>query len=402
MEQQKVDRDIIRQAVQDAGYRAWENKGRRGTVVMATGVGKSKLAVRRCIEILEEPVALLSLDQSPDILLVTPTEKLRDENWPAEFSKWGATDCLKWVKRICFASLKQEKGNQYRLVILDEIHRLTPLNAQGFLKDNSLTEFFADNVAEEVMGLTATEPDFKEERIKYDIINSIAPVCFRYTLDQAVDDGVLPPYKIKVIMVPLDPVTKCIPGGTQKKPFLTTEVAAYAYLNKLVMKAQFSKNANWAKTMYAKRMRFIAELPSKTRVARKVMERVLPGQKVIIFCGSIEQSRQLCGDNVYNSSPEDKTRNMLQAFKDDLIDYLGVVNAVNEGHNIPGITKGIIVQLNSNDRDITQRLGRVMRGEEPEVYIIVSQGTKDQDWARKALEDFDKKRIVYESYLSYL
>jgi len=63
---------------------------------------------------------------------------------------------------------------------------------------------------------------------------------------------------------------------------------------------------------------------------------------------------------------------------------------------------GIIAQLNSNARDVTQRLGRILRGLEPELYILVSQGTKDEDWAREALADFDKKRIIYDTYLNYI
>jgi hypothetical protein len=175
-------------------------------------VGKSKLAVRRSVEIYTH---WNSIDERPEILLVTPTEKLRDENWPAEFHKWNAGPVMeRLVKRICFASLKNEKGNKYKLVILDEAHRLTSVNAEGFLEQNSLTQFFADNMAEEVMGLTATEPDKDRDKVKYEIFQQVAPVCFRYTLDQAVSDGIIPPYEIRLIMVPLEKMLKEISAGT--------------------------------------------------------------------------------------------------------------------------------------------------------------------------------------------
>lgn len=63
---------------------------------------------------------------------------------------------------------------------------------------------------------------------------------------------------------------------------------------------------------------------------------------------------------------------------------------------------GILVQINSNERDLTQRLGRVLRGVDPLIYLIVAQGTKDEDWARKALADFDPKRVVHDTYLNYI
>lgn len=327
------ERNQVRKQVQDAGYRAWENAGRKGTIVMATGVGKSKLAVKRVTELAEKWYP--SSDPRPEILLVTPTEKLRDENWPAEFAKWGAGGHMEnLVKRICFASLKNEKGNRYKLVILDEIHRLTFVNAEGFLEEGTITQFLSENICDEVMGLTATAPAKDRDTIKASIVEQIAPVCFNYPLDQAVADGIIPPYQIVVIMVPLERMVKEIKSGTTKNPFMTTEVSAYEYLNKQVMKAQIATkknpNSQWAKSMYGARARFIANLPSKTRVARKLMENKMGTKRTIIFCGSIDQSRELCGQNVYNSSPEDKKRDMLTAFKNKEISYCGVVNAVNK------------------------------------------------------------------------
>lgn len=395
-----------RTMLQNVAYRAWENAGRKGTIAAATGFGKSYLAVKRATELCTEWYDSGKLLSKPDILLVTPTEKLRDENWPAEFRKWGFSHDLTMVKRICFASLKNEKGNKYKLVILDEAHRITSYNAEGFLKDGSLTQFFAENMAEEVMALTATEPDKDRDMTKYSILDQIAPICFKYTLDQGVADGLVPPYEIRVILVPLDNVTKNIPGGSKKNgTFLTTEASAYEYLNKQCKKAFGTKKQGFIQAMTGKRAAFIRDLPSKTRVAKKVLEKVLPGKRTLVFCGGIEQSRQLCGENVYNSSPEDKPRGMLTAFKNQQIDYLGVVNAVNEGHNIDEMDQAVIVQLSSNERDLTQRVGRCLRyreGHKPMIYILVAQGTQDQSWASDALQNFDPKRIVYDSYLNYM
>lgn len=395
----------IKSAIQDAGYTAWWNSGKKATLVMATGTGKSLVGIRRARELyVHSPHP--GINQS--ILLVTRTEKLRDENWPTEFKKWNAEHVLPIVKRICYASLKNEKGNRYHLVILDEVHRLTEKNAEGFQEDGLLTTFFAENMADEVMGLTATEPDPKRDLMKAQIFNQIAPVCFRYTLDQGIKDGIVPATQIKVIMVPLERVMKTVPAGTKKNPFLQTEQGAYDYLNKLTIKAlaasRKNPNSGWAKAMLGKRRLFLADLESKNRIARRVMEKILPGNRILIFCGTIEQSRKLCGENVYNSSPEDKKRDMLSRMKAKEIDYLGVVDAVNEGENIDDLDHLIIIFFNSNERDMIQRMGRLRYKENhiPSVYILVAQGTQDENWLRKALENIDRGRITYESYLEYL
>lgn len=404
-------RNQVKEEVQWAGRVAWRKAGKKGTIVAATGVGKSKMAIDEVKDIIKDTYESPPL--KPIVLLVTPTEKLRDENWPEEFKRWNVTQkgMDVYVKRICYASLKNEKGNQYRLVILDEIHWLTERNSEGFrdksLNGGILIRFLAANMCQEIMGLTATEPDPDRDTMKAQIFEQIAPVCFRYTLDQAVDDGLLPEYKVKIIQIPLDRILKVIPAGTKANPFKNTELAAYEYLNKMVMKAQIAKrknpNSKWAESIYGQRRRFIANLPSKARVAKVLISRLQKENKrFIVFCGGIEISRELCGENVYNSSPEDKPRDMLTAFKNKTISYLGVVDAVNEGHNIPDIDEGIIHLLSSNPRHVIQRLGRILRGENPVMYILVAQGTKDEDWCKEATADLDRKRIVYESYMNYL
>ena len=400
----KEERNIIRHGQQLKAYNDWLGAGCKGTICAATGFGKSYLAIRR-IDYIATDWSSTDGSQStkPKILLVTPTEKLRDENWPSEFKRWGLPQYAQdMVKRICFASLKNEIGKKYKLVILDEIHRLTQYNAEGFKESDLL--FLADNMTEEIMGLTATVPDPERDSMKALIINQIAPVCFNYSLDQAVADGVLPGYQIIIIQVPLDKIAKVMPGGTKKAPFKTTELAAYNYITKNLKVAHATKKFAWADALTNKRRHMIATLPSKTRILKKVIDRIAhqDGKRTIIFCGGIEQSRELCGLNVYNSSPEDKKRNMLQEFKDGKINYLGVVDAVNEGHNIDGIERGIIGQVNSNERDIIQRLGRVMRGEDPLIYVVVSQGTQDEKWAAEALKGLDPKRIRYDSYMNWL
>ncbi|WP_372341155.1 DEAD/DEAH box helicase, partial [Escherichia coli] len=152
------------------------------------------------------------------------------------------------VKTVCFAPLKKELGKKYKLVILDEVHRLTDMSAAAFKEtgEDILTEFMAENLAEAVMGLTATVPDPKRDPDKARIIAQIAPVVFTYSLDQGVEDGMIADYKIRVIQSVLDNSTKNIKGGTKQKPFLTTEAAQYEYLEKQIRKwrAQASNTPN--------------------------------------------------------------------------------------------------------------------------------------------------------------
>lgn len=325
----------IRSAIQEQAYTAWKNADRKGTIVAGTGVGKSRLVAIRVSEIVDEWSTQLEYPNVPPILLVVPTEKLRDENWPAEFKKWGIDTGVmdRFVKRICYASLPKEVRNRYQLVALDEAHRVTIRNAEAFQGD-VFGRFFADNVADEVMALTATVPDPLRDFTKADILNQIAPVCFTYTREQGITDGIIPAAEIKVIHIPLDKVTKYIPAGGKKTPFLQTENGAYDYLCKNLKKAFAAKRKNpgskWAEALTGQRFQLIAGLRSKTRIGKAIMDRICPGNRVLIFCGNIAQSVELCGMQVFNSSAEAKKADMLTKFKNGEIDYLGVVNAVNK------------------------------------------------------------------------
>jgi superfamily II DNA or RNA helicase len=381
----------IKDGIQDAAFVQWRKNLCRGTIAGATGMGKSRIAVM-AMEYIRKSVEPLS----PRILILVPTEELRDKNWPEEIRKWCKTDAeyekvMLNVRMECYASAHTVQGEQWDLVVLDEIHHMT----------DRVETLFHYNQIIAVLGLTATPPNQKRDLVKYTLISQYAPVVFKYTLDQGVDDGVVADFEIIVINEGLDNIKKNITGGTAKAPFLTTEAKQYEYLNNVCKRAmampQSPQKDNAVKFSILKRSRFIYNLPSKTALARELLKRLPEDQRIITFCGGIEQSRELFGENVYNS--KDKKLNKLEEFKKNLdMKRLGVVNAVDEGHNIPDMDIAIIVQTNSNDRTIVQRIGRVVRvreGHKALVFVLCAAGTQDEFWVKKALSEFDQSKIKH-------
>lgn len=71
---------------------------------------------------------------------------------------------------------------------------------------------------------------------------------------------------------------------------------------------------------------------------------------------------------------------------------------MNEGHNIPNVDSAVIVQLNSQELNTVQRIGRCIRyrpGHEAIIYILSVVQTQDEKWVAKALDSFDKDNIEY-------
>ena len=376
--------NTVRGIVQEEAKQAViKNNG--GMIAMATGSGKSRVAVELA-KYYYNP-----LDDYNAALLV-PTEKLRDENWQEEFEKWEAKNVWRGTERLCYASASKIKNYDFPIVILDEGHNITELSS----------EFFSNNKVERTVLLTATPPS---DPVKKEILKSLGiKLVYEVTLDQAVRLGFVAPYKITVVSVALDNTTKNIPGGTKLKPFMTTESAAYAYHCKAIQQAMFDKTPSGRKRhqfAILRRMQFIYKIPSKTEVIKFLLEKVIPqDDRSLIFCGSIEQAEAVC-PNRYHSKSGDKAYN---AFKAEEINRLSCVKAINEGHNFPGVDSGIVGQLNSKEKDLVQRIGRLIRyrpGHEAHLYIVVSESTQDEKWLENAVENLDQSKIEYVRFINF-
>lgn len=329
-----------RDEIQKEAITSWIDSGFKSTLTLATGVGKSKIgimAIEYYFNLFKE-----KFNKKATILIVVPTEVLRDNNWKEEFIKWKSKKLLDCVDLECYASL-HKIDKCYDLVVLDEAHRITPLSNTYFEKCNS-----------SILGLTATPP---EDLIKVDLIQKLCPVSYQYSVNQAVSDGVVAPFKIKVIEFNLNSVDKNIPAGTKLKPFMNTEQAQYDYLTKNIMKMRFSTAPNADQLQQfaiLNRMRFIYNLPTKTIIAKKIISQKLKDDKSLIFCGSIKQADELC-KNRFHSKVSNKS---FDDFCNDKINKLSVVNAANEGINFPNVDSALIVQINSKQLAFTQRLGK--------------------------------------------
>lgn len=364
-----------RNEIQQEARDTWKSNGSKGLLAMATGTGKSKIAVDEAKE--QHTVR----KDAFKALLVVPTEKLRDNTWKDEFEKWDGHETWELVRRECYASLARIEDEHYDLIILDEGHYVTPANSV----------FFKNNTYESLMVLTATPP---EDEVKIEILDSIAPIIYNYTLEEAVRDGLVAPFQIIVVEQELDRVSRNIKAGSKAKPFLQTEAAQYKYLNNRVLMLMLenapSKRITLAEQM---RMHFIYNLPSKFALAQKIKTHMKG--RYLIFGSNIAQIEALCAPNTFHSKTDSVAYDKFVA---EEIDTLGVVKAVNEGQNLPNLDMGMIVQLNAKELHLIQRIGRLVRfrpGHAAIMYIVVAKGTQDEIWVKNALANFDPSVVIF-------
>ena len=339
---------------------------KKGRFQMCTGSGKSRAAILTAIK-----------NEFTNICIIVPTENLRDSNWPKELEQWAYNGS---VDIICYASASKVTGKQYQMIILDEIHRLTSL---------SLT-FFSNNVCKSILGLTATLPEDPE---KLEMINQIAPCVYDYPLEKGIEDGVVSPFQINVLDHVLDTTERYIEAGSKDKRFYSTEATHYAYLSKLYRNHLYCGNHGAAKAWAQKRMRMLYNLKSKTTLANKLIEKgLLANERSLIFCGSIEQADLVCEHSYHSKSSEDN----LIKLKTKEINRLSCIKKLNEGENIPDMNSCLVLQCNSKELDLIQRIGRVVRWRPDHVatiWIVRTLNTQDEVWVDKALANFDRSVV---------
>lgn len=367
--------------IQAEAFEAWELNGEHGLIGNCTGSGKSRIAIMAARKAYNEKLPGTKFR----ILLVTYTITSGKVDWPAEFEAAGEKMLLKYVTHTCYASLHTMKG-QWSLVILDEAHHLTPKSYK----------FFMNNPQPRIMMLTATPPDEEKELGKLMLLESLGPVVYTYPLDEAIKDGNAADYRLWIIDMVLDDKDKYIQAGTKANPFMTTELKQYEFINKQILIAQKANNKGWLEALYQKRMHFMNGLKSKTVLAKKILARVAPDKRVLIFAASIAQTSELC-PYTYHSQTDSTDLNL---FREGQINRIACVKALNEAVNLSDLDNSLIVQANSRIRDFIQRMGRNLRFRPnyvADIWLLRALNTVDVKWIEDAISTLDPAKIKYYS-----
>lgn len=366
VEKNRVQREIVE--------KIGENP--HGLLLLSPRIGKTKIGID-----------IIKKQKPKSILWITPSTKLRDKDIPEEFIQWRAKTYLKKAKIVCWASLNSVEGH-YDIILMDEYQDIT---------ENNVLNFFNMKITfNNIIGLSGTHPRHQE---KQDILNRLKlKILVNISIDEAVEKGLVAPYKITVVECRLDARNKNIQGGSKKKPFMTTEEKQYGYLSRIINAKIFS-NQPVPQFFYLNRMRFIYNLKSKNDFAKKFIKK-LRG-RTLIFTGSIEKAESIC-KYTYHSKTDDKDYNDFQAGK---INELACVNSGGVGNTYRGVDNFVIVQVNSNKKgDATQKIARslvLQNGYEANIYILAVVNTVDEKWKDKVLQDFNKEKIKHVSWKNY-
>lgn len=393
----RVPNDITLHEYQSKAISAWVGENYRGIFDMATGTGKTFTGLGAIAKISED------LDHELAVVIVCPYQHLVDQ-WVEDIVKFNIDPVIgyssspqkDWKKRLSSAVRNQKLRRDKRffcfvctnatftnpfvqeqickvkspiLLVVDEAHNFGARTYSKLLDDR-----FTYRLA-----LSATLERHRDEEGTSALYRFFGKKCIVYTLERAIEEKKLTPYKYYPVLVHLN-----------DDELQTYENLSYE-MSRHIIKGRNGKVKldSYGEILAIKRSRVVAAASLKLERLREV---ILPYQHkhfLLIYCGAttvmapnsdrsntepedikqIEAVTRILGNELgmkvakFTSEENIEERNAIkQHFKDgDDLQGIVAIKCLDEGVNIPGIQTAFILASTTNPKEYIQRRGRVLR-----------------------------------------
>ena len=159
---------------------AWIRSGKFGILNLCPRFGK----IRTSINILN------NYNPHSTVLIAYPDNKIKD-SWMADFEAMGYDNPN--ITYTTHLSLRKHTDHVFDIVIIDEIHLLSEAQIEV------CKELFKNN--KNVLGLTGTLSNWTEKTLSEELD---IPVVATYSIEQAIQEGVIVDYEIKFHLIKRD------------------------------------------------------------------------------------------------------------------------------------------------------------------------------------------------------
>jgi superfamily II DNA or RNA helicase len=364
---------------------AWSAAGRRGSIVLPTGAGKTFVAVQ----------AIHQTNRST--VIVAPTIDLLHQ-WYARLGNalnteigvyYGAEKIVLPVTVTTYHSagdLIAEYGNGFKLLVFDEVHHL-PAPSWGETALMSPSPYR--------LGLTATYPEDHEMGDgRWHLDELIGPIVYQKRIDDLVGKR-LAEYRTERVRVDLTPAERetydadfAVYAGFFRSRRLR-ETHGANWLMELMRLSAFDRKARAALLARHRILRLLAGCEGKLAVASRLLREHVTDQ-VLIFTESnatvYDLSRRHLIPALTHETKAAERKRVLEAYRAG--DYRALVTSkvLNEGIDVPEAKVAIVLGGTSSAREYIQRLGRVLRKTgslEAVLYEVIARDTVDEGRAQR-------------------
>ena len=391
---------------QRESVKRWIGSKGKGTIVGATGYGKTRCALMAIKAILKKYPQFR-------ILVVVPTDALKVQ-WMGHVEEWG----FQFNVEVVIINTAIKHTWKCDLLVIDEIHRC---GADDFSKVFNCVEYRI------ILGLTATI-----ERLdgKHLLIQRHCPVVDEIPTIECLVNGWISEYKEYQVLINVDDIDEykalnkewiqhfeffqfdfglamsmCKPQVGWKNKLAYRDRLYRGddeNMKKQVLGAINFHSAGFIRTMTA-RKKFINNHPKKVEIARKIME-ARKNSKIITFSNNVTMAEAIeNGQNVFTGqTSKKKGRVMVEDFIAGNIKSIHSCKRLDEGFDVPDASVAIILGFDSSETKSTQRRGRVVRKFEDkvaEIFYIVLNNTQETKWFAECHKKTDNYLTIDEKGL---
>ena len=366
---------------------------------LPTSFGKTRIA----LELLKSKIPEDKCNSTDTHILIVIPRLVLIDNWKDEFRKWGMESYLPYVEFVTYVSFPRKAG-VWSMVIFDEAHHLSA-RCRDYLDDFTMGYCF-------MLSATVGRELKKELKVLFPNLYT-----YKVSTKQAIQEEILPDPKVYLIPMTLDNTRvryQIVKNKSQKVelviPYhrrfdytkvknrrIVIECTQKQYYDDMSAMIAWYKNKMFNevfKNLFLRksgdRLKWLSE--QKSEFVKTILAS-LTDQRTLTFCNGIAQTEEL-GTCCVNSKNTKQSKENLEQFNDGLIDHITACNMLDEGVNLVNCRVGVYAVLNSSERMIKQKLGRLLRHPDPVIIIPYFKGTRDQELVEKMLEDYNPQLVT--------
>ena len=403
----RVPSDIELREYQKEAISVWVGENYHGIFDMATGTGKTLTGLGAISKLSED------LDDVLAVIIVCPYQHLV-EQWVEDIVRFNIKPIIgyssspqkDWKKRLakavrdqklrrdksffCFvctnatfsSSVVQDEINKIQspvLLVVDEAHNFGARTYARLLDDR-----FTYRLA-----LSATLDRHRDDEGTALLYDFFGKKCIEYSLERAIDEDKLTPYKYHPILVYLN--------DDELEKY---EQKSYE-MSKCLIKGKDGKYKlnRRGEILAMERARIVAGASQKLDALREQIEPYTKDNNILVYCGAtnvideksdysttdesdirqIEAVTRILGNEFhmevskFTSEENMETRATIkeQFQKGDRLQAIVAIKCLDEGVNIPGIRTAFILASTTNPKEYIQRRGRVLRKAKNKPYAEI-------------------------------
>lgn len=384
--------NLDKDKIQKEALQAWIDSGKKGTVEIVTGLGKTFIFLH----------ALYTMPKNDGkINLFLAETTTREADLEADILKYNKlfnvnvrNDYI--LQFRCYQTVYKWKKKEFGLVGCDEIHEMLSPEYSHFVYNNTF---------DGIIGMSATI----NRKITYEIngklitkgmmIDDIAPVCYRYSINQGQKEGTSRKLNVYVIYQELDSVNKTVAAGNARTKFFQTEKASYDYWDKEHKRSWFIEDKEMKdmkiRITSTKRSNLLFNLPSKIDTVKQLLKSI--EGKTILFGNSLDSLLKVTKNVVSSRYSDDQNKLIRDNFDKGKIDLIGSFKKLRQGANLKELDNCILMSYYSSEVHAVQQFGRLRKNGDKvgNVFILLTKETQEEIWFSKMIENMTEFNLIY-------